>query len=143
MSKVNFLELSKSGKLRHVEARINHDLAAKIATRPVVSLFESSDGRVGYSVAGVPVDGGRAILEQVHREIRKALKYRRGRPLAEPKHQVKFWMPETSYQLLARKARRQSVSPSHLAGEFVVSRLHGASLVREGKSVPRRSPRNA
>ena len=126
MSKVNFFELSASNRLRHVEAGINRDLAAKIATRPVVKLFETSDGRIGYSVSGVPLDGGRAILDQVHRQIRKALKLRRGRPLAEPKHQVKFWMPETSYQLLAQKARRQAVSPSHLAGEFVVSKLQGA-----------------
>lgn len=126
MSKVNFFELSKSDKLRQIEAGINQELASKIVTRPVVALFETTQGQIGYSVAGVPVEGGRAILEQVHRTIRRALKLRRGRPLAEPKHQVKFWMPETSYQLLARKARRQSVSPSHLAGEFVVSKLHGA-----------------
>lgn len=126
MSRVRFFELSKGKRLRHVEAKINQELAAKIATRPVVALFETAEGQTGYSVSGVPVDGGRVILEQVHRTIRKVLKLRRGRPLAEPKHQVKFWMPETSYQVLARKARSRAVSPSHLAGEFVISKLHGA-----------------
>lgn len=126
MSRVRFFEFTKSRGLRQLEVRINQELASKIATRPVVALFETAEGQIGYSVAGVPVEGGRAILGQVHRTIRRVLKLRRGRPLAEPKHQVKFWMPETSYQLLARKARNQSVSPSHLAGEFVVSKLQGA-----------------
>lgn len=126
MSRVKFFELSKNKKLRQVEARINQELAARIATRPVVALFETAEGQIGYSVSGIPLEGGRGILEQVHRTIRNVLRLRRGRPLAEPKHQVKFWMPETSYQVLARKALSQSVSPSHLAGEFVVSKLHGA-----------------
>ncbi|OGS00214.1 MAG: hypothetical protein A3G41_00255 [Elusimicrobia bacterium RIFCSPLOWO2_12_FULL_59_9] len=123
MSNVKFFELSKTSKLRQIEVRINHELASIIPARPVVALFQTTEGQVGYSVAGVPVEGGRAILGQVHRTIRKVLDLRRGRPLLEPKHQVKFWIPEAKYRLLAKKARRQSVSPSRLASEFVVSRL--------------------
>ncbi len=123
MSKVKFFELSKTSKLREIEVQINHELASTIPSRPVVTLFQTTEGRVGYSVSGIPLEGGRAVLDQVHRTIRKSLKLRRGRPLSEPKHQVKFWIPETKYRLLTKRARRQSVSPSYLAGEFVVSRL--------------------
>lgn len=123
MSKVIFFELSKTSKLRQTEIRINHELAASIPSRPLVTLFQNAEGRVGYSVSGIPAEGGRAILDRVHRTIRKALKLRRGRPLSEPKRQVKVWISATKYRLLAKKAGRQSISPSRLAGDFVSSRL--------------------
>ncbi|MBI3552845.1 MAG: hypothetical protein HY077_10030 [Elusimicrobia bacterium] len=123
MSKVKFFELSKTTRLRRIEGQINRELAATIPSRPSVTLFETAEGEVGYSVSGVPLEGGRAIMGKVHRTIRKTLKLRRGRPVSEPKHQVKFWIPETKYRALTARARRESVSPSRLAGTLVADGL--------------------
>lgn len=118
MVKVRFFELESSKDLQETEKRINHQLGKAHKAAPTVKLFRAGDELV-YSVLGLPVSGGKRMMDALDRVVREELGFQRGRPAGEPTHQVKVRVRESRYRILLKKARKQGVSASHLAGKIV------------------------
>jgi hypothetical protein len=119
MSKVKFLEIQSSPRLRKTEAGINGAIAAAGLIKASVRLFETADGEIGYSVQLVPTAGGKQALERVHRIVCDKLGYRRGRPPGRRTHQVKCRVSETAYERLKQEARRRRTTPSGVLADLV------------------------
>ncbi len=117
--KVQIYELESADDLKLREKVVNQALAGKAR----VKLFRDQDGRVGYSLHGLDLAAGKRVLLDFHATLARALGWRRGRPRGEPTHQVKFRIPESAYQRLARRAQSRSISPSRLAGELILKQL--------------------
>lgn len=79
MSKVRFYELRTKG-LAKLERQINKALASEGKGNSAIRLFQTADGRIGYSLRVVPSAGGRKDLNIVHRVVCRVLGYKRGRP---------------------------------------------------------------
>lgn len=119
MSKVEFYELESATDLKRVEQKINKELATAFApAAPAVKLFFSK-GEVVYSIQGLPVAGGKKVMDAVEKLVREEVGYRRGRPAGEPTHQVKTRVRETAYRALVKAAKKHGVSPSYLAREIL------------------------
>ena len=126
MVKVQFCELSRPKGLKETEKRINEALRAQGLAGCEISLFQSQDGKIGYTakVAQViPSAGGRKAFDAVHKAVCQALDYRRGRPAGVPTHQVKCRVPEPVYQRLIREAQKRHVTPSSLVSELVARQV--------------------
>lgn len=116
--KVTFYELESSKSLKQAEEGINQALAKSFTAAPIVKLFRAGE-EVVYSVQGLPVVGGKKMMDALERILRQVIGHQRGRPAGEPTHQVKVRVRESRYRQLIRAAKRQGVSPSHLAGKIV------------------------
>lgn len=119
MSKVKFLEIRTSAKLRRVEATINGAIADAGVLKAAVRLFETADGEIGYTLQLVPSAGGRQALERIHRIVCERLGYRRGRPPGRRTHQVKCRVSESAFERLRQEARRRRTTPSGVVAELV------------------------
>lgn len=118
--KVRIHELEPAEDLKLLETNINSALAGKAR----VKLFRDRMGKLGYSLHGIDLASGKQTLLDLHALITRALGWKKGRPRGEPSRQIKLRIPESAYRALARRAATRSISPSRLAGEFVLKQLH-------------------
>lgn len=128
MVDVQFFEIRRDRTLATLERGINRKLRAAGLEGCSVKLFRTDDGRVGYSaqVSQVsPSAEGRRTLDVIHRAVCEATGYKRGRPPAEPTHQVKCRVTENVYRKLLCKARKQAVTPSTLVAQLVEQQMSG------------------
>ncbi len=117
MAKVQFCELSSSKELRCLQSKANRELKAK-GIEASVKVFSDQAGHIGYSISRIPVEGGKKVLEAIHRIVCNVLGVKRGRPAKEPTHQVKCRIPETVYERLKVEAKKRSISTSKLISEL-------------------------
>lgn len=119
MSKVKFMELESTSRLRTLEKKIASALAGKGYPGLSVRLFQDQAGRIGYSAQVVASAGGKRALDLIHRMVCDLTGVKRGRPPAEPTHQVKCRIPESTYRRLLAESKRRKSTPSTLLREWL------------------------
>lgn len=119
MSRVKFMELESNSNLRELEKKIAAILGKEGYPGLSVRLFQDQTGNVGYSVQIVASSGGKKALDLVHRLVCDLVGYKRGRPPAEPTHQVKCRIRESTYQRLLAESKKRKTTPSTLLKEWL------------------------
>jgi hypothetical protein len=123
MSKVKFMELESSPKLRALERKIAAALDRERHPGLAVRLFQDQTGKIGYSVQIVASSGGKKALDRVHRLVCEMTGFKRGRPPSEATHQVKCRIPESVYQRLLEESKKRKTTPSTLLKEWLVKHV--------------------
>ena len=119
MSRVQFMELRSNSRLRALEKKIMAALEKEGASGISLRLFQDQHGKIGYSVQVLASLAGKKVIDQVHRLVCEVSGYKRGRPPAEPTHQVKCRIRESTYQRLLAESKKRRTTPSTLLKEWL------------------------